>query len=61
MAPPRNLNNLIPARSGFQIQNATGINDNSQTVVNAIDTATGSASRSVAESQLVSPVSVQRT
>jgi probable HAF family extracellular repeat protein len=37
----QNLNNLIPAGSGYQIQSATGINDNGQIVANAIDTATG--------------------
>jgi probable HAF family extracellular repeat protein len=37
----QNLNSLIPAGSGFQIQSATGINDNGQIVANAIDTATG--------------------
>ena len=37
----QNLNNLIPAASGYQIQNATGINDNGQIVVNATDTTTG--------------------
>ena len=31
----QNLNNLIPAGSGYQIQNATGINDNGQIVANA--------------------------
>lgn len=36
-----NLNNLIPAGSGYQIQSATGINDNGQIVANATDTATG--------------------
>ena len=36
----QHLNNLIPAGSGYQIQNATGINDNGQIVVNALDTAT---------------------
>jgi len=35
-----NLNNLIPAGSGYQIQSATGINDSGQIVANAIDTAT---------------------
>jgi probable HAF family extracellular repeat protein len=35
----QNLNNLIPAGSGYQIQNATGINDNGQIVANATDTA----------------------
>jgi len=37
----QNLNNLIPAGSGYQIQNATGVNDNGQIVANAADTATG--------------------
>jgi probable HAF family extracellular repeat protein len=37
----QNLNTLIPAGSGYQIQNATGINDNGQIVANADDTATG--------------------
>ncbi len=37
----QNLNNLIPAGSGCQIQNATGIKDNGQIVANADDTATG--------------------
>jgi probable HAF family extracellular repeat protein len=37
----QNLNNLIPAGSGYQIQNATGINDNGQIVANADATATG--------------------
>ena len=37
----QNLNNLIPAGSGYQIQNATGINDSGQIVANADDTATG--------------------
>jgi probable HAF family extracellular repeat protein len=36
-----NLNTLIPAGSGFQIQSANGINDNGQIVANANDTATG--------------------
>jgi probable HAF family extracellular repeat protein len=36
-----NLNNLIPAGSGFRIQSATGINDKGQIVANANDTATG--------------------
>jgi probable HAF family extracellular repeat protein len=36
-----NLNNLIPAGSPYQIQSATGINDNGQIVANANDTATG--------------------
>jgi probable HAF family extracellular repeat protein len=31
----QNLNNLIPAGSGYQIQNATGINNNGQIVANA--------------------------
>jgi probable HAF family extracellular repeat protein len=37
----QNLNNLIPAGSPYQIQAATGINDNGQIVANAVDTATG--------------------
>jgi probable HAF family extracellular repeat protein len=37
----QNLNTLIPAGSGYQIQAATGINDNGQIIVNATDTATG--------------------
>jgi probable HAF family extracellular repeat protein len=37
----QNLNTLIPAGSGYQIQNATGINNNGQIVANAVDTATG--------------------
>jgi probable HAF family extracellular repeat protein len=37
----QNLNTLIPAGSGYQIQNATGINDNGQIVANADDIATG--------------------
>jgi probable HAF family extracellular repeat protein len=37
----QNLNNLIPAGSGYQIQNATAINDNGQIVANATNTATG--------------------
>jgi probable HAF family extracellular repeat protein len=37
----QNLNNLIPAGSGYQILSATGINDNGQIVANATDTATG--------------------
>jgi probable HAF family extracellular repeat protein len=37
----QNLNNLIPAGSRYQIQNATGINDNGQIVANADDTASG--------------------
>jgi probable HAF family extracellular repeat protein len=36
----QNLNNLIPAGSGYQIQSATGINDNGQIVANATDTGT---------------------
>jgi len=36
-----NLNNRIPAGSGYQIQSATGINDNGQIDANANDTATG--------------------
>jgi probable HAF family extracellular repeat protein len=36
----QNLNNLIPAGSPYEIQSATGINDNGQIVANAIDTAT---------------------
>jgi probable HAF family extracellular repeat protein len=36
----QNLNTLIPAGSGYQIQNATGINDNGQIIANATDTAT---------------------
>jgi probable HAF family extracellular repeat protein len=36
----QNLNTLIPAGSGYQIQNATGINDNGQIVANATDTST---------------------
>ena len=36
----QNLNSLIPAGSGYQIQTATGINDNGQIVANATDTAT---------------------
>ena len=36
----QNLNNLIPAGSPYQIQNATGINNNGQIVANAYDTAT---------------------
>jgi probable HAF family extracellular repeat protein len=36
----QNLNNLIPAGSGYQIQDATAINDNGQIVANAYDTAT---------------------
>jgi probable HAF family extracellular repeat protein len=37
----QNLNTLIPAGSPYQIQGATGINDNGQIVANALDTATG--------------------
>jgi len=37
----QNLNNLIPAGSGYTIQSATGINDNGQIVADATDTATG--------------------
>jgi len=37
----QNLNNLIPPGSVYQIQSATGINDNGQIVANASDTATG--------------------
>ena len=37
----QNLNNLIPAGSGYQIQNATAINDNGQIVANATNTVTG--------------------
>ena len=37
----QNLNNLIPAGSPYQIQNATGINNNGQIIANADDTATG--------------------
>jgi len=37
----QNLNNLIPPGSPYQIQSATGINDNGQIVANAEDTATG--------------------
>jgi probable HAF family extracellular repeat protein len=37
----QNLNTLIPAGSGYQIQSATGINDNGHIVANATDTATG--------------------
>src|SRR5215471_18150734 len=37
----QNLNNLIPAGSGYQIQSATGINNNGQIIANALDTATG--------------------
>ena len=39
----QNLNTLIPAGSGYQIQSATGINDNGQIITNADDTATGQA------------------
>jgi probable HAF family extracellular repeat protein len=37
----QNLNTLIPAGSRFQIQSATGINDNGQIIANATDNATG--------------------
>ena len=37
----QNLNNLIPAESPCQIQNATAVNDNGQIVAKALDTATG--------------------
>jgi probable HAF family extracellular repeat protein len=37
----QNLNNLIPAGSPYQIQSATGINDNGQIIANAEDTVTG--------------------
>jgi probable HAF family extracellular repeat protein len=37
----QNLNNLIPAGSPYQIESATGINDNGQIVANATATATG--------------------
>jgi hypothetical protein len=37
----QNLNNLIPAGSPYQIQGASGINDNGQIVANALDTVTG--------------------
>lgn len=37
----QNLNTLIPAGSPYQIQSATGINDNGQIIANATDTATG--------------------
>ena len=37
----QNLNTLIPQGSPYQIQSATGINDNGQIVANAVDTATG--------------------
>jgi probable HAF family extracellular repeat protein len=36
----QNLNNLIPAGSPYQINYATGINDNGQIVAKAYDTAT---------------------
>jgi probable HAF family extracellular repeat protein len=36
----QNLNNLIPPGSPYQIQNATGINNNGQIVASAYDTAT---------------------
>jgi probable HAF family extracellular repeat protein len=36
----QDLNNLIPAGSPYQIESATGINDNGQIVVIALDTAT---------------------
>ena len=36
----QNLNNLIPAGSPYQINSATGINNNGQIVANAYDTAT---------------------
>ena len=36
----QNLNNLIPAGSPYQLRDATAINDKSQIVVNAYDTAT---------------------
>ena len=36
----QDLNNLIPAGSGYQIESATGINDNGQIVVIALDTVT---------------------
>ncbi len=36
----QNLNTLIPAGSGYQIQDATAINDNGQIVANAYDTPT---------------------
>jgi probable HAF family extracellular repeat protein len=39
----QNLNNLIPAGSPYQIDSATGINDNGQIVANAVNTATGQA------------------
>jgi len=38
---PQNLNNLIPAGSPYQIQGASGINDNGQIVADAVETATG--------------------
>ena len=37
----QNLNTLIPPGSPYQIQSATGINDNGQIIANAKDTATG--------------------
>jgi probable HAF family extracellular repeat protein len=37
----QNLNNLIPAGSPYQIQGASGINNNGQIVANAVETATG--------------------
>jgi probable HAF family extracellular repeat protein len=37
----QNLNNLIPPGSPYQIQSATGINNNGQIVATAVDTATG--------------------
>src|SRR5215469_3658614 len=37
----QNLNNLIPPGSPYQIQSATGINNNGQIIANALDTATG--------------------
>src|SRR5215467_7024072 len=40
-ATVQNLNNLIPAGSPYQIESATGINNNGQIVANATDTATG--------------------
>jgi probable HAF family extracellular repeat protein len=36
----QNLNTLIPAGSGYEIQNATAINDSGQIVADAYDTAT---------------------
>jgi probable HAF family extracellular repeat protein len=39
----QNLNDLIPAGSPYQIQNATAINDNGQIVADAYDTATNQA------------------